>query len=244
MAPGPRSSRADKVAFTFLSLESSAWAGAGSAWGQHLLWSLFCVNFSYLRSSQPSDPPSPDQPEVGGRHPLFFLHLLLPGTHGLDPPGRTRRALPLPRPRQGGPGDAPLTSRALPPRCLLLGRRFLALSAAPAGRRGPRSGRDPGQVPSCCRRERSGGSPLRRPSPAGAAPSGRRERSRGVPGLPGSRGSRSGCAFHGRRRRPRKHGVARCSSDFPLPDFILFFLKFHCNSMHFIFLRIIPHVVT
>ncbi|XP_009472781.1 PREDICTED: tetratricopeptide repeat protein 6 [Nipponia nippon] len=50
-------------------------------------------------------PPSPDQPDVGGGHPLFFLHLLLPGTQGLDPPGRTRRALqlPCPAPPPAGP---------------------------------------------------------------------------------------------------------------------------------------------
>lgn len=50
--PGPgvhQPVRCDKVAFTFLCLGSSARAGEGTAWGQHLLWSLCCVNSSNLR---------------------------------------------------------------------------------------------------------------------------------------------------------------------------------------------------
>lgn len=184
-------------------------------------------------------PPSPDRAEVGGVTPCAFCASSSPGPAvwillgGLDVPCRRE-----------GRGDAALTRRALPPRCLLLGRRFSALCRR---RRAPGGPGRPGAraVPPCCRRGRGGASPLRRPRPAGAAPSGRRERSRGTPGLPGSHGSRSGRAFRGRCTRPGRRCVARCSSHLPLPDsyFILFiyvffslisvqFVAFHFSRYH------------
>lgn len=142
-------------------------------------------------------PPSPDRPEVGGRHPLPFLRLLLPRTRGLDPPGRTSRALP-----QGGPGGRsphpPGPASPLPasgPPVLRPCRRRRAPGGP--GRPGARA------VPPCCRRGRGGGWPLRRPRPARAAPSGRRERSR-----PGRRACRAltghaqGAPFVGAVRGP------------------------------------------
>lgn len=144
-----------------------------------------------------------------------MLHLLLLlKIRGLNPPGQTRLALLLPRPRHGGPGGRTLhpAGPCLPSACLWAAG-FTPFQPPPPSAGGSRAARPPGR----CRFAASRRAAASCASGVPGLPS------RGVPGLPGSHESLSVCSFHGRCRRFRSRCVAHCISDFPLPDFMILF---------------------